>query len=430
MLRPIAYDVTHVVSRMAARALTGIDRIDLAYCCHYAAVSDTDVMAAFCRTMEPRVVGAAMLQKIAQKAKKASRESVTLSADNNFLSVKQWLEGAAPNRETARAPRSPRLSVRDRLTAQYWQAHCRVTRSTQLVPRDAVYLNIAEHWLEYPRYFDWLGSRPDVAAVFFVHDLLPFDYPEYFRPDYDAIFRRRFETLAKFGTAFIVSTQVVRDRLRDALAATRSGAAPIYVAALPSPLATADDDATEALPPAHPYFLLVSTIEPRKNHLLVLNIWRDLAAELGEDTPRLILIGGRGWENEQIIDMLDRCEGVCRHVFRSARLSRQGLTWLLRHAQALLMPSFDEGYGLPLVEALTLGTPVIASDIQTFREVTRGCATLLSPIDGPAWREAIVALSKPLSPRWRHAKAKVAQFQPPDWESYFRGVDAFVYALP
>jgi glycosyltransferase involved in cell wall biosynthesis len=429
MPRPIAYDVTHLVSRMAARAVTGIDRIDLAYGCHFAAVADKNITAAFCSAAGPRVMNETTLRKIARQAQTASWEHEPLGTDDNFIQIKRWLDGGAPSGEGARALASPRLGARHRLVAQYWQTYCRVTRSARSVPRDAIYLNIAEHWLEHPRYFSWLGGRPDVEAVFFVHDLLPLDYPEYFRPGYEAVFRRRFETLAKFGTAFLVSTNVVRERLADALAGIGRRDLPIYVAPLPSPLDMTDADAAQVAPPARPYFLLVSTIEPRKNHLLVLNIWRDLAAELGEDTPRLVLVGSRGWENEQVADMLDRCEGVSRHVLRSARVSRQGLTWLMQHAQALLMPSFDEGYGLPLVEALSLGTPVIASDIATFREVTRGAATLLSPIDGIAWCEAIVALSQPASPAWQQAKSRVAQFQPPDWADYFRGVDAFLHAL-
>ena len=58
------------------------------------------------------------------------------------------------------------------------------------------------------------------------------------------------------------------------------------------------------------------------------------------------------------------------------------------------MPSFDEGYGLPVVEALTLGTPVIASDIPVFREISQGFATLLAPLNGGDWRETILAFSE------------------------------------
>jgi glycosyltransferase involved in cell wall biosynthesis len=429
MTAPIVYDVTHLVFRMAARAMTGIDRIDLAYGRHFA-VADGAATGAFCGTAGPHIMSATTLRKIVRQAQRGSWEHEPLETDKNFLRVRDWLDGKTPRPEIARKLISPRVGLANQLAARFWWGRCRATRGNRAVPAGGIYLNIAEHWLEYHHYFDWLGRRPDVHAVFFVHDLLPFDYPEYFRPGYEAVFRRRFETIAKRGTAFIVSTNVVRDRLREALASHDKSDAPIHVAPLPSPLALADVAEAGSDTPAQPYFVLVSTIEPRKNHLLVLNVWRELAALLGDATPRLVLVGSRGWENEQVIDMLDRCTGIADHVLRTSRISRHGLTWLIRHAQALLMPSFDEGYGLPLVEALTLGTPVIASDTATFREVARGCALLLPAIDGVAWREAIMAYARRAAPAWRLAKAKAEPFRPPNWDGYFRRLDEFLTSLP
>lgn len=56
------------------------------------------------------------------------------------------------------------------------------------------------------------------------------------------------------------------------------------------------------------YFVVLGTIEPRKNHLLLLQVWRQLIEELGLAAPRLVIIGQRGWECEQVVDLLDRCE--------------------------------------------------------------------------------------------------------------------------
>jgi glycosyltransferase involved in cell wall biosynthesis len=312
------------------------------------------------------------------------------------------------------------------LTDQLRYLRLRLAGMTQSVPRGAIYLNIAELRREFPRYFEWLGRRDDVRAVFFVHDLLPLDYPEYFRPGYQALFQRRFNTMARWGAAFIVSTESTRKRLSEALTAAQKPHLPIHVAALPSPLAPVRASAPNG---GQPYFMLISTIEPRKNHLLVLNIWRALATDSRNDVPKLVLLGASGWEHEQVTDMLDRCEAIRPYVFRAARLSRAGLVRLLVGAQALLMPSFDEGYGLPIVEALTLGTPVIASDIATFREVTQGCALLLSPLDGMRWKEAIQGLSQRESPVWKMAKAKTAAFRAPDWQNYFRGTEDFLNSL-
>src|SRR5581483_8051415 len=130
-----------------------------------------------------------------------------------------------------------------------------------------------------------------------------------------------------------------------------------------------------------PYFVCVGTIEPRKNHLLLLNVWRRLAERLGAAAPRLVLVGQRGWENEQVIDMIERSPAVRGLVEERNDLSDAAMAKLLAGA---LAPSFGEGYGLPLVEALALGVPALASDIPAFREVAGGVAELLDPLDGPA----------------------------------------------
>ena len=421
--------MTHLVSRLAARAVSGIDRIDLAYGRHFAERTDATIFGAVCRAQRPHIAPAGMLRQIVERARRHAREQFPFDRDLNFAGLRDWLASENPRHEHLGALAAPRVGLGQRIAAKCWQARCRLGWSNRAVPRDAVYLNSAEHWLEHRQYFAWLAGRPDVQAVFFVHDLLPFDYPEYFRPGYHAIFTRRFATLAQRGTAFIVSTTVVRDKLEKALGAVHLPIVPIHVAALPSPLGLAESSAVAREMPARPYFLLVSTIEPRKNHLLILNIWRELAARLGDATPRLVLVGSHGWEDEQILDMLDRCEAIAPHVVRSARLSRQALALLVASAQAVLMPSFDEGYGLPLVEALGLGTPVIASDIATFREVAHGHALLLSPLDGIAWQNAVVALASRESPAWQAAKAKAESFRAPDWDGYFRGVDEFLNSL-
>src|SRR5208337_1503325 len=126
----------------------------------------------------------------------------------------------------------------------------------------------------------------------------------------------------------------------------------------------------------------------RKNHLLLLHAWRQLVIE-NPRAPRLVIVGARGWETEQVADLLDRSAALRGHILELSGLSSPDLIDLLRGARALLMPSFDEGYGLPLVEALSTGTPVVASDIPVFREVTQGHATFVSPRNGEAWAEVV-----------------------------------------
>ena len=168
-----------------------------------------------------------------------------------------------------------------------------------------------------------------------------------------------------------------------------------------------------------PYFIVLGTIEPRKNHLLLLNLWARLAAALPKP-PRLIVIGARGWENEQVVDMLERSQSPARSRRRAQSLGRRGVGAMLGQARALLVPSFIEGFGLPLAEALASGVPVICSDIPAFREVGARRAGLRSTrsicsaggmrlwiIPGPDSRLRAAQLQR------------MAHWQPPRWSDHF-----------
>ena len=129
--------------------------------------------------------------------------------------------------------------------------------------------------------------------------------------------------------------------------------------------------------------------------------------------PRLALIGRHGWENEAILDHLERSPPLQGLVHHAADLPDAALARLMRGARAVLAPSSTEGFDLPALEALALGVPVIASDIPVHRELARG-ARLIDPLDGPGWLEAIVAATAAPEPP--------PPFQPPSWDAHFAKV--------
>jgi glycosyltransferase involved in cell wall biosynthesis len=181
-------------------------------------------------------------------------------------------------------------------------------------------------------------------------------------------------------------------------------------------------------PPAvkAPYFVCVGTIEARKNHLLLLNLWRQLTEMLGDSAPRLVLIGQRGWETENAIDMLERCPALRGVVFESANVPDDEAARLVQGAQALLLPSFAEGFGFPLVEALTLGVPVLCSNLAAFRENGGDVPEYLDPLDGLGWRSAVIDYASPSSPRRAAQLRRLSGWTPPSWQDHFAAVEALI----
>ncbi|BBC71552.1 glycosyl transferase [Altererythrobacter sp. B11] len=294
----------------------------------------------------------------------------------------------------------------------------------------SVYVQASPHHLTNTAKVRKIMARERARFLCLVHDLIPIEFSEYARPAGAALHRRRMETVgavtAETGGAAIVNSAATGRALRPWLQPNTA----IHVALLGTePLPPPAPGAASPTDDGRPYFLCLGTIEPRKNHLLLLNLWRHLADTLEPARiPRLLIIGRRGWENEQIVDMLERCPGLVGHVEELGGCSDARLSALLHGARALLMPSFAEGYGMPVAEALSVGTPVICSDLPALREVGGDVPDYLDPLDGPAWKAAILEYAAD-GPAHAAQLARLPQWHNPSWAEHIAIVTDAIEAL-
>jgi hypothetical protein len=289
--------------------------------------------------------------------------------------------------------------------------------------RGQLYLNIGHTGLNHTGLSHWIAAQ-GVCAVFLVHDLIPLTHPEFCRPGEAARHDRRMRQALQAASAIIANSGATHDQLARF---ARDQALPL------PPILTAwlsGRDLPEWGPPPgfdRPWFITVGTIEARKNHLLLLQVWRQLAQIMGPATPLLVVVGQRGWEADAAHAMLDGDPVIARHVVELGQTDDAALSGLIGGARALLMPSFAEGFGLPVIEAMHLSTPVIASDLPVFREIAGGIPLLLDPADAAGWLTAVQAYCADCPDRARQLAA-LAGFRAPGWDDHFAQVETWLQA--
>lgn len=430
----LAIDLTRLITRLRHANPTGIDRVDLAYARHVLGTGDAGTrFGLVSTTLGPRILDRDSARHLVETVAAGWIEDVTAAADPVFQALAASLTGSpAPEARSHRKAGPDQGGGRLHRRRLQAETMLRVLRSggAEHLPPGTIYLHTSHLRLDLPGRFDWLYTRRDVRPVFFVHDLIPISHPEYGRPGEAGRHAARMETVARHAAHVLVNSCDVGARFTDYARMRGWAPKPVTVAPLGvEPVFSAEAGGTALPSLARPTFLVCGTIEPRKNHLLLLNLWRDLAERMGEGTPRLVLVGRRGWEIENVADMLDRCPSIRAYVGEVVGLSTHGLAALMRSATALLMPSFIEGYGLPVVEAAASGLPVVASDIPVHREIGGDFAHLLDPLDGPGWTQAVRALSDPGSFLRAELAERLSGYRPPDWTAHFERVDAVLAGL-
>jgi glycosyltransferase involved in cell wall biosynthesis len=290
------------------------------------------------------------------------------------LPVVPFPAGPALERVTYEAP--------DGLVVPPWRGNQILRRlAPLLVAADANRVLFAPNYLPPPLFRFARGAR--VATV---HDLTVRKIPWAVRPDTGAALRERLDQAILESNLLLTPSEAVRTEL------LHLGVSPSRVRAIHHGPGQTADAASSPLPAKTParYALHVGTIEPRKNVGTLLAAWKLLRRRIA-DPPALVLCGGYGWKAGGIRREIDAAaaEGWLFHL---GYVTREELAALYRGALLVALPSFYEGFGLPVVEALGAGAPLVLSDIPVFHEVA-GDAALYAPPDQPAlWAESIASL--------------------------------------
>lgn len=285
--------------------------------------------------------------------------------------------------------------------------------------------NTGHTGLESDDYVEMLKSQ-QVRPIFMVHDLIPLTHPQFCRAGEEAKHLQRLYNCVRAASGVVCNSQATLDGLTS-LCSTHGWAMPPTAVALLAP--ELPEPARGVAPLEGPYFVFVSTIEPRKNHLMVLQLWEKLVAHLGDAAPKLVIIGQRGWDYEEVTMLLENSALLKGKVLEVSRCSDAEMVSYLQHSRALLFPSFTEGYGMPVVEALTLGVPVIASDLPVFREFAGQVPDYIDVMNELGWFNMICDFTQAGSLARLDQLRRLEGYQAPTWRQHFEKVDALLRQL-
>ena len=387
-------DLTRLVSRLGRGPMTGIDRVECAYLTHLASAEIplfglVRSGAGWLLLDQP---GCARFAQIVSGKVGLPPADLLSRLLHRHDPVRACAETAARQFAIARAARPllPRLMRR--------------------LPQGTSYLNVGHANLGEKALASL--ARAGLSVTVLIHDTIPLDHPQFARPGTVALFRAKVAAISAHATQVIHLTKAAR-ALTDAQMARMGRVPPGVVAPIGVDLAAPDPC---LLPPeldlAAPYFVTLGTIEPRKNHALLLDVW----ARLPSPAPRLYIVGHRGWADAGLLARLDAlpADGPVRVLHG---LPDGAVAALVARAHALLAPSLAEGFGLPPVEAASLGTPVIATDLAVTRELLGNKAVYLPASDIYSWVETIVRqAAQPQS------KGDKAPWHAPTWDAHFKTV--------
>lgn len=385
-------DISRTVARARLPAATGIDRVERAY------------------ARRAIAGGATFLCRAGDRQHLLGGETVRALLD--------WLDGDGPAPAGGLAARLPwrderlaraRALVRREAIGTAAAFDPAAIRALLRRPGADVYLNVGHANLDLPTMRG--AAAAGLATAVLLHDLIPLENAAF--ASATAPERARATLQAALGADLVVcNSSDTRERLRRAGGGLlpQTVVAPLGIDVPSRPARRADGVG----------FVCLGTIEPRKNHALLLDVWARLWSIYGDASPRLHIIGRRGWRSEALFRRLDTEPFMGRSVIEHGPLTDQAAVRLLAAATALLFPSRAEGFGLPLGEALALGVPVIASDLPALRELGGEVPEWLSPDAASDWERAVVDYAARPSARGEAQIARLASWRPPSWREHFR----------
>ena len=239
-----------------------------------------------------------------------------------------------------------------------------------------------------------LKSQIGFRMSLLCYDLIPLLFPQFYYEHDVKLFTTYMHKALALADCILVNSRKVETDCRDYCARHHITAGDIAVVPLGYDVETECSKLATHLPAgllAGQFAMFVSTIEPRKGHRLLYNVWRRLVAE---GVPqvfgfKLVFVGRPGWLVDDLLAEIRNDAEVAKHLVMIHGVDDGALTALYQAAAFCVYPSVYEGYGLPIIEAFSFGKAALVSTGGALPEVVQGLSPCLDPADEQAWYEAM-----------------------------------------
>ncbi|SCC93030.1 Glycosyl transferase group 1 (fragment) [Thiomonas sp. X19] len=266
-----------------------------------------------------------------------------------------------------------------------------------------------------PNYIPVSYAGPMVITV---HDLSHMRYPQFHPPERVSFLNRHLPAALQRADRILTDSHFVAQEIIDVF---RTPAAKIVVTHLGADVASRSRSEWEEAATLQEFklrrsgfVLSVATLEPRKNLERLIDAYAALPDALRRDYP-LVLVGGSGWKNTALLSRLRELEARGEAI-RTGYLPRDQVLDLYATAALFAYPSLYEGFGLPVLEALASGVPVLTSNISSLPEVSGGAALEVDPLSVDAIAEGLRALLDDAALRQRHASLGIERAKAFSWK--------------
>ncbi len=286
------------------------------------------------------------------------------------------------------------------------------------IPSGSVFFDIDSVWnsrLKRSWLFPLLKQK-GVKIVTQLYDLIPITHPQFSHENTCMNFMVYIGANIEYADLIITSAQATveaLDKLCDRLGRERKKCVVVPLGADFSSKNSEEGIDEEIIKIASgKYILMVGTIEPRKNHSIVIDALESGLAELGIN---VVFAGRIGWNVVELEKRIKEHPLLGKNLFFVEKPNDATVDLLYKNALAVAFPTFNEGFGLPMIEAFCRHTPVIASDIGVLREVGGELADYFDPHDKDCFIRAVRTLADD-EEKYQRKKAELEKFVPFTWE--------------